>query len=59
MIRPFKEILEEVRKTDPKVAERAEEALQFLIKYGPALLESSKLKDPGGALCGKLKQQEF
>lgn len=56
MIRPFKEILEEIRKTDPEAAQRAEEAHQFLLKHGPAMLESSRLKDPDGALCGKLKQ---
>lgn len=58
MIRPLKELEEELEKTDPKAYARFQEAKALLMKAGPAMLNDPKLQDPGGALCGKLKVQK-
>lgn len=55
MVRSSNDIMKET-KYDPEVVERINAAREFLMLHGKALLNDTNLRDPGGALCGKMKK---
>lgn len=57
-MRPLSEIEAELAKTNPEALKRSREAMEFLMLHGKALLNDPRLQDPGGALCGKVRNDK-
>lgn len=58
-MRPLSEIEEELARTNPEALKRSREAMEFLMLHGKALLNNPHLQDPGGALCGKVRNDRL